>query len=125
MVTEDAAAEYPRIQDGNLTRMKDCQGNTIKDLGKKILGLKTSPTTDKTQYANVTVGPLRKNLMAVCALVDTGHKVVFSRGESYIEHEATGYKTNMVRRGGQYDVDFWLQPYASLKVPPRRYQKRG
>ena len=125
VVTEDAASEYPATSDGTTTKMRDCQGNTIKDLGKKILGLKSAKDAPRTQYTNVTVGPLRKNLMAVCSLVDAGHRVVFDPEGSYIEHIDTGYTTKMIRRGGQFDVDFWLEPYATLRVPPRSARTRG
>ena len=77
VITEDAASEYPTTNDGTRIKMRDCQGNTIKDLGKKILGLKTNKDATRTQYTNATVGPLRKTLMAVCSLVDAGHRVVF------------------------------------------------
>ena len=125
VITETAASEYPNTDDKTRVKMRDCQGNTIKDLGKKILGLKTSTDAPRTQFTNATVGPLRKNLMAVCSLVDAGHRVVFDQEGSFIEHKETGYKTKMIRRGGQFDIDFWLEPYATLRVPPRSARTRG
>ena len=54
---------------------------------------------------------VRKNLLAVSQLVDQDHEVVFSKKGSYIRHTPTGWKIDMVRRNGIFEIDIDLVPH--------------
>ena len=50
------------------------------------------------------VTQVRKSLMSVSKVCDTGHRVVFERSGGYIEHEASGQRTKFERIGGVYSL---------------------
>ena len=54
--------------------MRDCQGNLVKDMGRKDLALRSD---DKLNFVRATVAPVAKNLLSVHSLVKTGHEVIF------------------------------------------------
>ena len=57
--------------------------------------------------------------MAVAALIDSGHRVVFEPKRSFFENVKTREKTEIYRRGDTFEVDFDLVPYATApKIPP-------
>ena len=112
VVGPHVAAEYPRSVQGQRKKMTDCQGNLVKDLGEKDLALEDG------RFARVTVAPVAKNLMAVSALLQTGHEVVFRPGGSYIRHLQTGKVKSMMSKNGIFEATFRLHPFG--KTPPRR-----
>ena len=113
VVTPQTAAEYPTVK-AVKHRMRDCQGNEVADFGKKELALK-GPR--RTQFARVTVAPVKRNLLAVSELVKTGHEVVFRRGDCYIKHLGTGEIKQMKETNGCFEVSYDLQPFVK---PPAR-----
>ena len=111
------AAEYPRMFQGKLKKMTDCQGNAVADLGEKDLAF------DDGRFARVTVAPVAKNLMAVSALLATGHEVIFrppAAGGSFIKHMQTGKVKQMTGKNGVFEATFRLHPYAGRRMPPPR-----
>ena len=64
------------------------------------------------------VGDVHKPLLAVCELVEAGHRVVFDSGESFILNKATGQKMNMVKRNRVFEVDLDVLPYSSASDCP-------
>ena len=61
--------------------------------------------------ANVNVVAVRKPLLAMCDLVDKGHAVHFTAKGCWIEHEASGERIPVHRRGGKFEID------AKVSVP--------
>ncbi len=76
--------------------MRDAQGKAIPDLGVKVLGLKLE--TGPTRFAKCILAPVKKNLMAVSSLVDSGHSVHLTPKASYIVHEASGKRIRVRSR---------------------------
>ena len=128
VITDATAQDYPREDDGTKLKMRDCQGNVVKDLGRKTLGLRPTTAGGRLRFATATVAPVKKNLMAVSSLVDAGHEVIFRPGGSFFRNLETGEQVEIKRLGGTYDVTFTLEPYAempSLARLPRRGAPRG
>ena len=60
------------------------------------------------QVANV-----HKTLISVHRLEEAGNSVMISRKwGAYIENDITGERTHMKRRGGLYEIDLWVRPFA-------------
>ena len=56
-----------------------------------------------------------KNLLVVCDLEDTGHRIVFDSSGRYYEHKQTGVRTPFRREGNVYEVDYEVVPYAGVQ----------
>ncbi len=70
VITDATAQDYPREDDGTKLKMRDCQGNVVKDLGRKTLGLRPTTAGGRLRFASATVALVKKNIMAVSSLVD-------------------------------------------------------
>ena len=57
---------------------------------------------------SMQVCDVTKPLGSVRAMVDAGNRVVFDRGNSYIQHKGTGMTTKIEERGGAYVFDMWV-----------------
>ena len=118
VITPEAASDYPRTT-GDALKLRDCQGVRIQDMGKKILGLRHKG--GRLRFAKTTVASVKKNLMAVAALVDAGHDVMFSnRKGNYFENCESGDRTPIERVGDTYELEFDLEPFADMPPAPAR-----
>ena len=55
---------------------------------------------------NVAVVPVRRVLLALADLLDTGHDVHFMHeGKSWAEHVETGERIDFARRGGKFEFE--------------------
>ena len=118
VVKADTASDYPCDRSGRRKNMRDCQGNAVPDHGIKQLALKLPNGT--YNFAQVTVAPVQKNLLAVSDLVKAGHEVVFGPRKAYIKNGSTGAMTPMREVNGTFEVDYELAPYAAAPAPPPR-----
>ncbi len=53
----------------------------------------------------VNVVPVRRPLLAMCDLIDTGHDVHFVDGVFWAEHRKSHEIINIRRRGGKFEID--------------------
>ena len=87
-------------------RYRAANGTPIANKGEKSLSGYSStgsPIGITFQMADVT-----KPLGSVRAMVDAGNRVVFDKGNSYIQHKGTGMTTKIEERGGAYVFDMWV-----------------
>ena len=55
--------------------------------------------------SKVHVVAVRKPLLAMCDLEDTGHNIYIVNGVRYAEHKDTGERIMIHRRGGRYELE--------------------
>ena len=77
-------------------------GTLVDNTGEKHVDITTSEGSKCTVIMQVT--NVRKSLMSVSKVCDAGHKVIFTKGGGYIEHELTGQRTKFERKGGVYSL---------------------
>ena len=107
-VKPDVATDYPLVRvDGR--RLMSAGGTEITNYGDRHVGL--SGCDGKTRILRCGVADVRKNLLAVSQLIDQDHEVVFSKKGSYIRHTPSGWKVDMVRRNGIFEIEMDLVPY--------------
>ena len=97
--------------------MRGCQGNVVKDMGRKDLAMRSG---GKLAFARVTVAPVATNLMPVHSLIKTGHEVGFRPGDCYIRHLKTDCAKQLMEANGVYKVEYDLVSYAEAPRPPPR-----
>jgi len=83
-------------------------GKPLPNLGEKRCDayFGDSPTM---RGLRMQVADISRPLLSVSRAVDSGCRVVFDQGWSYIEDKGTGEKTSLVRKGGLYVVDSWVK----------------
>ena len=113
----DAAQDYQRNQHAQKLSMVDCQGNPVKDYGYKDLAMRGQAGIN---FARATVTPVKKNLLAVSALVKSGHEVHFGPRGSFIKHLETGKIQKMREARGVYELEFELESPGEAPRAPRR-----
>ena len=77
--------------------MRDCEGNVVKDMGRKDLAMLSD---GKLSFVRATVAPVAKNLLSVHGLIKSGHEVVFKPSGCFIKHIKTGRTKQMQERNG-------------------------
>ena len=107
-IRPEVATDYPLIRADD-RRLRGAGGDTIHSYGDRHVGLCGSDGQVKTLRCGVA--DVKKNLLAVCQLVDAGHDVVFSRRGSYIKHVPTGWKIDMTRKGGSFMIEMDVVPH--------------
>ena len=83
-------------------------GRVIRNEGVKNVKVITEEGAKCTVKMQVT--DVRKSLMSVSRVCDEGHRVVFEKHGGYIEHLATGQKTQFPRIGGVYVLRLEVAP---------------
>ena len=130
VINKDVAMDYPLKTDKPAMKLRAAGGNVIPHHGDKAIGVHLSrpPSGRSTplRMIRTSVAGVSKNLMAVSALVDADHTVVFSKQRSYIKNQKTGEILNLERVNGVYEVEFDVVPFSELKTPshPNRGQVR-
>ena len=84
------------------------RGSSIKDLGNRSLRCKVA---GREMGIRAHICEVRKPLLSVSESVDAGHRVVFDKPVSYIEHKATGVKTPLKRQNGVFTLALDVQPF--------------
>ena len=82
-------------------KLMAANGSPIRVEGEAILNFIRGDKRCEMKFLDVDV---RKPLGAVSAIVDQGNTVVFSKGRSYIQSDATGEVIPVVRSGGTYVI---------------------
>ncbi len=90
-------------------------------MGKKDLGLNIEGIG--TRLMQVTVGDVVTNLLSVDELADMGCEVIFSKTNSRIVDGATEKCTPLKRAGKRFEVEFELEPFATM--PTVKTRSRG
>ena len=117
VITQEEASDYPMLHTEPRQRMRDCQGNLVKDMGHKDLAMRSN---GNLSFVRATVAPVAKNLLSVHGLVKSGHEVVFKPSGCYIKHVKTGRTKQMKEVNGVYEVDYDLVNFAEAPRPPPR-----
>ena len=86
------------------TTYRTASGEVVRDEGKRTL--EVTGEDGKARRITCSVTGVRKMLLAVSRLVETGHKVVFARTGSHIIHEKTGKKIPVRLKNGVYAIRF-------------------
>ena len=104
----DVATDYPLIRvDGR--QLRGAGGDEIASYGDRHVGLCGSD--GRTRTLRCGVADVRKNLLAVCQLVDQDHDVLFSKRGSYIKHVPTNWKVEMTRRNCVFEIGMDVVPH--------------
>ena len=105
MTSEQEIPEFPTIQQSGPERETTYvlpDGSLVGNQGEKHVEVLTNEGAKCIVGMQVT--NVRKSLMSVSKICDAGHKVIFTKGGGYIEHELTGQRTNFDRKGGVYSL---------------------
>ena len=113
----DVATDYPLIRaDGR--QLRGAGGHEIRSYGDRHVGLQGSDGRLRTLRCGVA--DVKKNLLAVSALVDQDHDVVFSKRGSYIKHVPTNWKVDMTRRNNVFEIEMDVVPHFRGAPPAGR-----
>ena len=77
-------------------------GELIDSKGETHVDVITNAGAQCTVRMQVT--DVRKSLISVSRVCDSGHRVVFESGGGYIEHLESGQRTGFERKGGVYSL---------------------
>ena len=107
----DSGAEVTVISTDTARKgVRDCTGKPAECMGDRYLALKG--LLGHT-FAKTTAAPVRKRLLSVAALVETGHVVTIKRDRSYVWQLGTGRWQNIRR-------DHWaLDLFATAQEIPK------
>ena len=113
----DEATDHPLIR-AEGRQLRSAGGDEIHSYGDRHVGLCGSD--GRTRILRCGVADVRKNLLAVCQLVDQDHDVVFSKRGSYIKHVPTGWKVNMTRKNNVFEIEMDVVPHFRGAPPAGR-----
>ena len=85
-------------------------GESIYDEGKREVCIQGDGS--EVRILRTRVGDVRKGLLSVAGLIDTGHVVIFDSEGSVIRHKTTGKTTAMKRVNDVFEVEFDVVPFA-------------
>ena len=81
----------------------DTKEPSLPNLGKRKYQLKIG---ELTRVANANIVPVRRPLLAMCNLIDSGHDVHFIHdGRCFARHIVTGEEIEIRRVGGRFEID--------------------
>ena len=63
------------------------------------------------------VAVINEPLVSVSKLIDSGWKVIFDDGRSYLLHKATGHTIDLVRERGIFTIDAFIEPSGTNSSP--------
>ena len=102
------ASDYPLVRaDGR--QLRSASGHEIHSYGDRHVGLQGSD--GRTRTLRCGVADVKKNLLAVCQLLDQDHDVVFSKRGSYIKHVPTNWKVDTTRKNCVFDIEMDVVPH--------------
>ena len=81
-------------------------GTLINNQGEKRFQAETTEGIRRKFVAQVT--EVNKGLLSVSKLVQSGHRVVFEKGGSYIEDIDSGEVMKLREAGGMYMLKMWI-----------------
>ncbi len=81
-------------------------GTLIENQGEKRFHAETTEGVRRKFVAQVT--EVNKGLLSVSKLVQSGHRVVFEKGGSYIEDTDSGEVMGLKEVGGMYMLKMWI-----------------
>ena len=82
-------------------------GEKIPNLGEKKFSAWTEEGVSRNIKAQVC--SVNQALLSVKKVVDVGHRVVFEKGNSYIEDVKNREKIHLTERGGMYFIKLWTK----------------
>ena len=91
-------------------------GQPIPNLGEQRLPLLTQEGT--LRGMTLPAAPLSKQLGSVKRMCNSGHRVVFEEGASYILNLATGEVEWLRDESGNYILDVWIVPSSAMPAEP-------
>ncbi len=101
------------------TKMRAANSSPIHVYGCKDLAIQANGVG--TRVMECSVGDITKNLLSVHALVQSGCVVIFDKNPRIID--PSGKVIPMLTRRASYDVEFWLEPFATS--PQVKARSRG
>jgi hypothetical protein len=88
-------------------------GTLITNHGEKHI--KVTAKEGSRCVLRMQVTDVRKSLMSVSKVCDEGHRVMFEAAGGFIEHIASGLRTNFDRRNGVYVLDVDVEPSSGFR----------
>ena len=129
VIPPDTAREYPVVKDKHVGRSyHTATDQTVKDEGRKsVMGFPldaefASGYQDDLMGLHLRVAKVKRGLLAVCEMVDSGHKVVFDKDDSgrdisHIVHKETGRVIPFKREGRNWQLVMKVVPHDKSRVP--------
>ena len=122
VVPEQWFMDYPVLHDQNSgVRYTTASGEQINDQGMRCLqcrAVKSDGGLCSMRLMRCRVTKVRKGLISVSDLVDSGHTVVFDGQRSYAQHKATGEGIELTRRNKILEMEFEVAKFDSAGMGP-------
>ena len=110
IIGRDTAVDYPLLEGLAGHVYTAANGESIYDEGKREVCVQEAG--GQMKILRTRVGDVRKGLLAVAGLIDTGHEVIFDAERSVIHHKTTGKTTAMKRINDVFEVELDVVPFA-------------